>query len=64
MTADMPTSAGEDGTDGLGAVPSVLPILRTDGTVDNTAFVATNCLVIIVLYQLRKNHGMVTRRDS
>jgi hypothetical protein len=32
----MPSSAGEDGTDGLGAVPSVLPILRTDGTVDNT----------------------------
>jgi hypothetical protein len=36
MTADMPSSAGEDGTDGLGAVPSVLQILRTDGTVDNT----------------------------
>jgi len=34
----MPSSAGEDGTDGLGAVPSVLQILRTDGTVDNTGF--------------------------
>ena len=32
----MPSSAGEDGTDGLGAVPSVLQILWTDGTVDNT----------------------------
>ena len=39
----MPSSAGEDGTDGLGAVPSVLQISRTDGrglpsdgTVDNT----------------------------
>jgi hypothetical protein len=36
MTADMLSSAGEDGTDGLGTVPSVLQILRTDGTVDNT----------------------------
>jgi len=34
----MPSSAGEDGTDGLGTVPSVLQILRTEGTVDNTAF--------------------------
>jgi len=39
----MPSSAGEDGTDGLGTVPSVLQKLRTDGrgrssdgTVDST----------------------------
>jgi len=44
MSADTPSSAGEDGTGGLGAVPSVLKILRTDGggrpsdgMVDNTA---------------------------
>jgi hypothetical protein len=41
MTADMPSSAGEDGTDGLGAIPSVLQILRTDGTVDNTVLFIT-----------------------
>ena len=39
----MPSSAGEDGTDSLGAVPSVLQILRTDGTVDN---IVTNLILL------------------
>jgi hypothetical protein len=34
----MPSLAGDDGTDGLGTVPSVLQIVRTDGTVDNTGY--------------------------
>jgi hypothetical protein len=45
MTADIPSVLSKDGTDGLGAVPSVLEESRTDyrgrpsdGTVDNTAF--------------------------
>ncbi|KAF8534228.1 hypothetical protein BDD12DRAFT_896592 [Trichophaea hybrida] len=42
----MPSSAGSDGTDGLGAVPSVLQILRTDGTVDNTALVVAEELYL------------------
>ena len=44
MTADIPSVLSKDGTDGLGAVPSVLEESRTDyrgrpsdGTVDNTA---------------------------
>jgi len=36
MTADIPSVLSKDGTDGLGAVPSVLEESRTDGTVDNT----------------------------
>jgi hypothetical protein len=36
MAADIPSVLSKDGTDGLGAVPSVLEESRTDGTVDNT----------------------------
>jgi len=37
--------------DGLGAVPSVLQILRTDGTVDNTA--------IVLYYALGREHNLL-----
>jgi len=52
MTADIPSVLSKDGTDGLGAVPSVLEESRTDyrgrpsdGTVDNTGLKWGNYLI-------------------
>jgi len=56
----MPSSAGEDGTDGLGTIPSVLQIFRTGRSTTLISAMAMNCALGFCFETLATNCHVVS----